>query len=146
MLHTNKRECHMQQHGSKYFTRRSPSRPWGRGLNVTFSEQGHVAYQIKWNRERSNIIATILPSYPLPARPWWVGTKGQNSTFSEYGHIAFQIKGNDTCSDMVANILPTDLASHPTTLGWGQKVKIQLFQNMVMLHIKSSGITNAATR
>ena len=28
---------------------------------------------------------------------------------------------------------------------WGQKVKIQLFQNMVMLHIKLKGMTNAAT-
>ena len=28
---------------------------------------------------------------------------------------------------------------------WGQKVKILLFQNMVMLHIKLKGITNAAT-
>ena len=29
--------------------------------------------------------------------------------------------------------------------GWGQKVKIQFFQNMVMLHIKLKGIMNAAT-
>ena len=34
---------------------------------------------------------------------------------------------------------------HPRPLGWGQKVKIQLFQNMVMLHIKLNGIKNAAT-
>ena len=31
------------------------------------------------------------------------------------------------------------------TCKWGQKVKIQLFQNMVMLHIKLNGITNSAT-
>ena len=45
---------------------------------------------------------------------------------------------------MVAYILPVD----PQPLdprGWGQKVKIQLFQNMVMLHIKLKGITNTAT-
>ena len=29
--------------------------------------------------------------------------------------------------------------------GWGQKLKIQLLQNMVMLHIKLKGIKNAAT-
>ena len=29
--------------------------------------------------------------------------------------------------------------------GWGQKVKIQLFQNTVMMHIKLMRITNAAT-
>ena len=28
---------------------------------------------------------------------------------------------------------------------WGQKLKIQLLQNIVMLHIKLKGITNAAT-
>ena len=33
----------------------------------------------------------------------------------------------------------------PWPLGWGQKVKIQLFQNMVMLHIELKGITNEAT-
>ena len=43
--------------------------------------------------------------------------------FSEPGHVAHQIKGNGTCSDMVAK---------SPDLGWGQKVKIQLFQNMVM--------------
>ena len=31
----------------------------------------------------------------------------------------------------------------PPPQGWGQKVKIQLFQNMVMLHIKLKGMTNA---
>ena len=36
--------------------------------------------------------------------------------------------------------------SPPWTLGCGQKVKIQLYQNMVMLHIKLKGMTNAATR
>ena len=33
----------------------------------------------------------------------------------------------------------------PRFLGWGQKVKIQLFQTMVILHIKFKGIANAAT-
>ena len=28
---------------------------------------------------------------------------------------------------------------------WGQKIKTQLFQNMVMLHNKLKGISNAAT-
>ena len=31
------------------------------------------------------------------------------------------------------------------TWGWDQLVKNQLFQNIVMLHIKLKGITNAAT-
>ena len=33
----------------------------------------------------------------------------------------------------------------PDPGGWGQKVEIQLFQNMVMLHIKSKGLAHAAT-
>ena len=61
-------------------------------------------------------------------------------TFSEYGRVALQIKGNDACSNMVAKSLPVDSPS-PTLRG---RVKIQLFQNMVMLHIKLKGMTNAA--
>ena len=33
----------------------------------------------------------------------------------------------------------------PPRRPWGQKVKIQLFQNMVILHIKLKAITNAVT-
>ena len=43
---------------------------------------------------------------------------------SNYGHAAYQIKGNDACSNMLARG------------GVGSKVKIHLFQNMVILHIK----------
>ena len=45
------------------------------------------------------------------------------------------IKGNDACINMVANILPIDPLPRP--FRWGQKVKIQLFQNIVMLHISN---------
>ena len=41
---------------------------------------------------------------------------------------------------MVANIMPAD----PPNPG-GQMVKIQLFQNMVILHIKLKAIVNAVT-
>ena len=53
----------MQQHGSKY----SPPPPDpGRGVkNSTFSEHGQVEYQIKRNRECSNMQAHILPSLGL---------------------------------------------------------------------------------
>ena len=69
-------------------------------------------------------------------RTW--GSKGQNSAFSEeHGHATYQVKGNHECNNMVANILHAD----PPPL-WGG---IQLFQSMVMLHIKLNGITNAAT-
>ena len=78
----------------------------------------------------ANILPAALPPLPDPR------VKRSNLTFAEHDHVAYQIKGNRECSNKVANILPAATLSP-------QKVKIQLFQNMVMLHIK--GITNAAT-
>ena len=63
--------------------------------------------------------------------------------FSEHGHVAFQIKWNHEYSNIVAILLPAE--PPPTGPSGGQKVKIQLFQNMVMLHFILNGITNAAT-
>ena len=58
-------------------------------------------------------------------------------------HIKLKgITGTATCN-MVANIMPAD--PPPPTDPGGQKVKIQLFQNMVILHIKLKAITNAVT-
>ena len=34
------------------------------GLKSTFSENGHVTYQVKENHECSNIVANILPADP----------------------------------------------------------------------------------
>ena len=72
------------------------------------------------------------------------GVSCQNSFFTEHGHVAYQIKKNYECSNMVANFAsrPQIPQDHKV---WGQNVKIQLFQNIVMLHIKLKGITNAAT-
>ena len=102
----------MQQHGCKYFARRPPSSDpgWVQKFKIIFSEQGHVAYQIKWNYECGNMVASTLP-VDAPLLTLGVGSKGQNSTFSEYGPVAYQMKGNDTCNNTVANILPTD--PHP---------------------------------
>ena len=55
-----------------------------------------------------------------------VGSKGKNSTFSEHGHVAYQIKGNPS----------SNMETDPLT-------QIQLFLNMVMLHIKLKGILAA---
>ena len=52
-------------------------------------------------------------------------------TFSKHGHVAYQLKWNHKCSHMVANIFPADPPG-------GQKVKIKLFQNIVILHIKGN--------
>ena len=35
----------------------------------TFSERGHVAYQIKGNHKCSNVVANILPADPLSSSP-----------------------------------------------------------------------------
>ena len=69
--------------------------------------------------------------------------RGQKPTVSEYGHVAYQIKENDACSNMVANMSPADPLDSG---GVGGGVRIQLFQNMVMLHkiIKLKKITHAA--
>ena len=74
------------------------------------------------------MVANILPAAPLPPDP---RVKMSNLTFAQHDHVAYQIKGNCECSNMVANILPAAPLSP-------QKVKIQLFQNMVMLHIKET--------
>ena len=60
------------QHGSKYFAPRPPytfNPPLTLGMgsigqNSTFSERGHVAYEIKKNHECNNMLANILPIDP----------------------------------------------------------------------------------
>ena len=79
----------------------------------------------------SSMVAIILPAdrYPTPSpTPLTLGL-GQRSKIKFF---------------KVANILPKD--SYPSILGMCKWVKIQLFQNMVMLHIILKRITNAATR
>ena len=58
---------------------------------LNFSEQFHVAYQIKGNLECSNMVANILPAdcpYTHPLPTLGVESIGLNSTFSEHGHVA----------------------------------------------------------
>ena len=71
------------------------------------------------------MVATILPaeSQSTP-QPLEKGLIGQNSTFSKHGHVVYQIKLNHECINMAASVL---LADSSPTLGWEQKVKIQLF-------------------
>ena len=66
----------MQQHGSKYFARRPPPPELTLGVgskdqNSTFSEHGHVAYQIKENHECNNMVANILPAEPAREKYWY---------------------------------------------------------------------------
>ena len=95
-------------------------RGWGQGQNLTFSEYGHVAYQIKANDAGSNMVANILPTdTPLTQG---VGSKGQTIYFSESSPVANQIKADDAGSIMVANILPTDTPSTPGVGSKGQTI------------------------
>ena len=60
--------------------------------NETFSEYGHVAYQIKADDFCNYMVANILPT-DTPSTQG-VGSKGQTIYFCESGHVAYQIKGN----------------------------------------------------
>ena len=113
----------------------------GRDQNSTFSEYGHVAYQIKADDAGSNMVANILPT-DTPSTQG-VGSKGQTIYFSESSHVAYQIEADDAGSNMVANILPTDT---PLTQGMGQKVKLYLLLKVVMLHIKLKGIEHSTMK
>ena len=82
------------------------------------------------------------PPPPTPAHTH--RSTGINSTFTEHGHVAYQINRNIEMQQHGSNCFAARLPS-PTTLGdWGQKVKIQLFQNMVMLDIEYIVITKCS--
>ena len=99
----------------------------------TISECDHVVNQIKGNEACINMIANILPKYPLPGP--WGGSKGQNLTFSEHYHVAYQIKGNDKCSKMQAHILSLHV---PSNTGVGVKVQnISLNNPIIYIYQKS---------
>ena len=98
------------------------------GLNSTFLEHGHVAYQIKGNHEFSNMVANNLhadPPPPTPTRTLWYGVKISKFNFfrTEHCHVAYQIKGNHECNNIVTNSLPAD----PPTLGMGSVGQISTF-------------------
>ena len=86
----------MQQNGSQYFTHRTPSPPTlgvgSKGQNFTFSEHGHVAYQIKGDHECSNMQANSM-SLHQPSTPG-MGSKVNIFFFSESSYVAYQINGN----------------------------------------------------
>ena len=63
-----------------------------KGQTTYFSENSHVAYQIKADEAGSNMVANILPT-DTPSS-LGVGSKGQTMSFSESSHVAYQIKGN----------------------------------------------------
>ena len=115
-----------------------------KGLNLNLSEHGHDAYQIKGNHKCSNMVANILSVDPPSTLG--MGLIGQNSFFSKHGHVAYQIKWNHEMQQHGSKFFarrPSPSPNYPR--GRGQKVTIQLFQNMVIAHIKLGESRNAAT-
>ena len=77
----------MQQHGSKYL-RPDTLDP---GVGSTFSECGHVAYQIKANHEMQQLVSKYFARRP-PSPTQEMESLGLNSTFSEHGHVTIKFK------------------------------------------------------
>ena len=67
------------------------------GQKSTFSEHGHVAYQIKWNHEMQQHGSNYFARRPPPPPPMPLTRSiGQKSTY--------HIEENHECSNMVTNI------------------------------------------
>ena len=70
----NYMEYRIQQHGNKYFARGSSPPPppdpgkGSEGQNLTLSEHGHVAYQMKCNYECSSLVANSFCRRTPPPR------------------------------------------------------------------------------
>ena len=86
------------------------------------------------DHECTYMVANILPADPHATLG--MRSKGRNSTILEYGHMAYKINGISRYSNMV----PIFFSQTPH-LTLGSKVKLQLFQNMLMLHILLNEIT-----
>ena len=103
-----------------------------------FLEHGHVAYQIKGNQGCSIVVENILAT---PSNPG--GKKVKFKFFKECFHIKLNRFSNSETWQQIF-CLHTFSLPH-STLGVGLKVKIQLIENMFMLHMKLNRITKAAT-
>ena len=103
----------MQQHGSKYLTRRHPA-TGGMGSKGQNSDMVMLHISLKGITKCSSMVINNLPADPTPPPPphraLEMGSVGQNSLFSEHGHVAYQIKEYHECSNMVANILSPDIS------------------------------------
>ena len=114
--------------------------PWG-GISSSLV-QNMVMLHI--NLKRITNAATwkqIFYSSPPPPPPQ---TLGMRSIGPEHAHVSYQFKENHECSNMVPNMLPANRID-PNPGDCASRIKVQLFQNRVMLHIKLKRIMNAAT-
>ena len=88
------------------------------GQKSTFSEHGHVAYQIKGNYKMQQHGRKIFACRPTPLT-LGLESKGQISSFSEHGHVAYQIKGNHEMQQHGSKYFGCTPPPSPTTLGNG---------------------------
>ena len=125
----------MQQHSSNYFARRSPPPDPGEVSQVLiqlFSEHGHVAYQIKWNHERSNMEQIFCPQTPPPPPP--------NTHTAEVGVTIQLFQNMAVMLHIKLNVIANAVTcKHIFCPGVGSKVKTILFLKVVILHIKFEG-------
>ena len=127
----------MQQHGSKYFSRRPPPTPDPGVKRSKLTLQNVVILHIKLKGATNVAMPADPPSHLTLGR----GSKVQNSTFSEHGLDAYQIKGNHECSNIVATIFARRPPSDPGD--WVKKSKYFRTWSCCM-HMKLKGITNVA--
>ena len=110
-----------------------------------FNFQNMVMFHIKWNgiTNAAKMVTNILPPDP---RHWGCPPPPPPPQKVEI-HFFFQkmvmLRITKIESQMQQNGSKYFACRPPLTFGVGSKVKIQLFQNMVMFHIKLNGTTNA---
>ena len=61
------------------------------GRNSTFSDIGHVIFQIKWNHEMQQHGSKYFARRALPYDPG--GQKVKMQLFSKHGHVHIKLKG-----------------------------------------------------
>ena len=92
-----------------------------KGQNSTFSEHGHVTYQIKGNHQMQQHGRKYFARRPLP-EPWdWVNRSKFNLFRTWSGNI-IKLKGITKCISMVENILPADLSLNLRMGSIGQNI------------------------
>ena len=82
---------------------------------------------------------------PLPPRTVGIRVNWSKFNFFRHGHVAYQIKWNHKMQHHVGNFAADPPPRPRDPKGIGSKGQIQLFQNIVILHIKLMGIMNSAT-
>ena len=78
------------------------------GQNSTFSEQGHIAYQIKGSHKCCNMLSNTVPQTPSPHDPRGSDQKVKIHFFQNMVMLHIKLKGITKCSNIVANILHAD--------------------------------------